>query len=66
MVLTQFSNLQIIHTAGTDLTVGDMLSRDLLQITNKKCQLQHKTLPPHIEFMQLKPNTALKQIHNLV
>ena len=29
MLLSKFSNLQIIHTTGTNLTVADMLSRDL-------------------------------------
>ena len=27
------------------------------------CQLQHKTLPPHIENNELKSNNSLKQIH---
>ena len=43
MLLTKFSNLQIIHTAGTNLTVSDMHSRDFSTINNKTCQLQHKT-----------------------
>ena len=30
------------------------------------CQFQHKKLPPHIDFMQLKLNNTLKQIHNSV
>ena len=30
------------------------------------CQLQHKQLPPHIEFIQLKPKNCLQQIHYLV
>ena len=34
MLLTKFSNLQIIHTAGTNLTVADMLSRDSSTINN--------------------------------
>ena len=29
------------------------------------CQLEHKILPPHNEFIQLKPNTCLKQTHYL-
>ena len=39
-----------------------MISRDFSSIANKTCQLRHKTLPPHIEFVQLKPNNTLKQI----
>ena len=42
MLLNNFSNLQTFHTAGTNLTVADMLSRDFLHLTNKLCQLQHK------------------------
>ena len=63
MLLTKFSNLQIIHTAGTNLTVADMLSIDFSTINNKTCQLQHKTLPPHIDFLQLKNDIILKPIH---
>ena len=43
-----------------------MLNREFSQLTNKMCQLQHKTLPPHIQFMQLKPDNALKQLNYLV
>ena len=66
MLLTKFSKLQIIHTAGTNLTVADMLSRDFSTINTKTCQLHHKTLPPHIDFLQLKQNNILKPIHYLV
>ena len=66
MLLTKFSNLQNVHTAGTTLTVADMLSREFTQVTNKICQLQHKTLPPHIDFTEFKPNNSLKQIQYLV
>ena len=66
MLLTKFSNLQLIHTAGTNLTVADMLSRDFSTINAKTYQLQHKTLPPHIDFLQLKQNNILKPIHYLV
>ena len=66
MLLTKFSNLQIFHTTGTNLTVADMLSRDFSTINNKTCQLQHKTLPPHIDFLQLKNDNILKPIHYLI
>ena len=65
MLLTKFSNLQIFHTAGTNLTVADMLS-DFSIINNKTCQLQHKTLPSHIDFLQLKNDNILKPIHYLI
>ena len=57
MLLTKVSNLQFINTTGTNLTVADMLSREFSPINNKTCQLQHKTLPPHIDVLQLKKIT---------
>ena len=65
MLLTTFSNLQIIDTAGTNLTVADMLSRDFATISDKTYQLQHKTLPPPTDFLQLKIDNILKPIHYL-
>ena len=35
MLLTKFSNIQTIHTAGTNFTVADMLSRDSSTNNNK-------------------------------
>ena len=66
MLLTKISNLENIHTTGTNRTVDDKLSRYSSQIINKKCQVQHKTFPPHIEFFQLKPNSSLIHIQYLV
>ena len=43
-----------------------MLGRDFSTINTKTCQLQHKTLPPHIDFLQLKNNNILKPIHYVV
>ena len=60
MLLTKFSNLQIILTAGTNFTVADMLSRDFSTIIIKKCQLQHKTLPSHVDFLQIKNDIISK------
>ena len=65
MLLTKFSNLQIVHIASTNQTVADIHSRYFSQITIKTCQLQRKTIPPHIEIMRLKPDNAVKQIHCL-
>ena len=65
-LLPKISHLRKVHTAGTNFRVADMLTRDCSQITNKMCQLQHKTLPPHIEILQLKPNNTITEIHNLV
>ena len=66
MLLTKISNLQIIRTAGTNLTVAYMLSRRSSANNNKTCQLQHKTLPPHIDFLHLKNDNILKLFHYLV
>ena len=66
MLLTKFSNLRIVHTAGTNLPVADMLSRDFSSINSASSQLKHKTLPPHIQFAQLNPNNTLEEIHYLV
>ena len=64
MLLTKFSNLHIIHTAGTNLSVADMLSKAFSHITNKMCKLQHKTLPAHLLF-STKTQYVLKTNHNL-
>ena len=66
MLLTKFSNLQHIHTAGTNITIADMLSRDFPTINNETCHFQHKTLPPRIDFLQLKNDNILKPIHYLI
>ena len=66
MLLTKFSNLCIVHTAGTNLAVADMLSRDFSSINSASSQLKHKTLPPHIQFAQINPNNTLEEIHYLV
>ena len=56
MLLTKFSNLQILQPTKRDVSI----------INNKTCQLRHKTLPPHIDFLQLKNDNILKPIHYLV
>ena len=66
MLFIKVSNFQIIHTPGTNRTVADMLSRDFSEINNKICQIQHKTVPIHIDFIELKPSNSLNQIHYLV
>ena len=43
-----------------------MLNQDLPRVRYKICQLQNTTFPPHINFVQLKPNNSLKQIQYLV
>ena len=43
-----------------------MPSQDFSTITNKLRQLQHKTLPPRFEFIQLKAKNSLIQYHFLV
>ena len=67
MLLTKLSNLQFYHTAGTNLTVADMLSLDVSQISIKMCWLQHKALSNFIhdciecqanELFPMKPNNV--------
>ena len=43
-----------------------MLSRDFSSINSTSSQLKHKTLPPHIQFVQLNPNNTLEETHYLV
>ena len=69
--LTKDAELAIPNTTHpfyitVDASVADMLSRDFSTINNKTCQLQHKTLPPHIDFLQLKNDNILKPIHYLI
>ena len=64
--ITKVSNLRFLHTGGTDTAVADKLSRDFSTIAKKRCQLQHQTLPPHIEVLQRKPIKSLKQVPHLV
>ena len=42
-----------------------MFSRNFSSINSNSCQLQHKTLPPHIEFAQVTPNNTLTEFHYL-
>ena len=53
MILTKFTHLKIVHTAGKNLSIADMLSRDFSSLTNSQGQIQLKTLPPQIESTQL-------------
>ena len=56
-----FHNL-IIHTPGTNLSVADMLSRTFTKEQPQIHQLQHKQLPPQIDFSIMKDN-QLKPVH---
>ena len=66
MIFTRFPNLRIIHTAGTNLAVADILSRDFSSINSQEVQIKHKTLPPQIEFARMQPDNTIKQTHYLV
>ena len=65
MQLTIFSKLKIIHTAGKNLFVADMLSRSFTKAELQLNQLKHKQLPPQINFALLQ-NGTLKPVHYLV
>ena len=66
MILTKFTHLKIVHTAGKNLSIADMLSRDFSSLTNSQCQIEHKNLPPQIEFTQLSSTNSLTPVHYLV
>ena len=43
-----------------------MISRGFSSINSTTSQLQHKTLPTHIQYARLTPNNTLTEIHCLV
>ena len=65
MQLSKFSKLKIIHTAGKNLPVADMLSRSFTKAELQLNQLKHKQLPPQIDFALLQ-NGTLKPVHYLI
>ena len=65
MQLTKFSKLKIIHTPGKNLSVADMLSRSFTKAELQLNQLEHKQLPPQIDFALLQDN-SLKPVHYLI
>ena len=62
MQLTKFSKLKIIHTAGRNLSVVDMLRRSFTKAELQTNHLKHKQLPPQIDFAILQDNT-LRPVH---
>ena len=50
MQLTKFSKLKVLHTPGKNLSVADKLSRSFTKIELQLKQLNHKQLPPQIDF----------------
>ena len=65
MQLTKVSKLKIIHTPGINLTVADMLSRTFTKEQFQVHQIQHKQLPPQIDFSIMKDN-QLRPVDYLV
>ena len=53
MQLTKFSNFKKIHTPGKNLSVTDMLRRSFTKTELLLSQLNHKQLPPQIDFALL-------------
>ena len=68
MQLIKFSKLKIIHTPGKNLTVADMFSRTFTKEQLQVHQLQHKQLPPQIDFIDfsIMKDNQLKPVHSLV
>ena len=64
-LLTQISELQNIHTSGTNSTIVDMLSRGFSNVNTNRRHLERKTFPPHIDFLPLQHNYSLKSICHL-
>ena len=65
MQLTKFSKLKIIHTPEKNLSVADLLSRSFTKEELQINQLNHKHIPPHIDFTILQ-NNKLKPVHYLI
>ena len=65
MPLTKFSKMKIIHTPGKNLSVADMLSRSFTKTELQVKQLNHKQLPPQIDFAILQ-NNSLTPVHYLI
>ena len=57
-----------MHTAGTNLVIANLLSRNFSTMSAKKYQLQLETVSvrPLIELAELQLDNSLKQIHYLV
>ena len=65
MQLTKLSKLKIIHTPGKNLSVADTLSRSFTKAELQLNQLEHKQLPPQVDFALLQ-NGTLKPVHYLI
>ena len=65
MRLTKFSELNIIHTPGKNLSVADMFSRSFTKAELQINQLKHKQLPPQIDFAVLQ-DSFFKPVHYLI
>ena len=50
MIITNFQNLKIIWTPGSNLAFPDILSRNVTIEEYQKHQLQHKSIPHDSEF----------------
>ena len=64
MQITKFSKLKIIHTAGKNLSVADMLSSFFTKTELQLNQLKHKQLPSRIDFAIIQ--NTLTPVHYLI
>ena len=64
MIITNFQNLKIIWTQGSNLAFPDILSRNITIEEYQKHQLQHKRIPHDIEFFDKNRTPVSYQIQH--
>ena len=64
VIITNFQNLRIIWTPGSNLAFPDILSRNITIEEYQMQQLQHKSVPRDIEFFDEKGTPVSYQIQN--
>ena len=62
MQLAKLSKLKLMHTSGINFSLDEMLSHSFTKAELQINQLEHKQLPPQIDFPVLQQNT-LKPVH---
>ena len=64
VIITNFQNLKIILTPGSNLSFPDILSRNVTLEEYQKHQLQHRKLPQDIEFFDENGNPMIYKIQH--
>ena len=65
MQLAKLSKLKLMRTPGINFSLAEMLSHSFTKAELQINQLEHKQLPPQIDFPILQRNT-LKPVHYLI